>query len=230
MTHVVLIPGAGGAGWYWGRVVPLLEAAGHTAVALDLPADDESAGLPEYVELAHAACAYAEDVVLVGQSLGAFTAVMTADHLCRAGRPPRALVLLNAMVPAPGETPGEWWGAVDSETARTVAAKAGGWSDDPYDLDAYFLHDVDPAVAAEGEKHQHNEAEIVFGQPCAVAEWPPVPTRVLAGADDRFFPLPLQQRVARDRLGIEAEGVPGGHLAALSQQDAVAAAILGSAR
>ena len=31
--------------------MPLLEAAGHTAVAVDFPADDESAGLPEYVEL-----------------------------------------------------------------------------------------------------------------------------------------------------------------------------------
>src|SRR5689334_7790642 len=226
--HFVLIPGAGGAGWIWSRVVPILEAAGHTAVALDLPADDESAGLPEYVELAHAACAYAEDVVLVGQSLGGFTAVMTADHLCRAGRPPRALVFLNAMVPLPGETPGEWWGAVDSETARKAAAAAGGWPDDPYDLQAYFLHDVDPAVAAEGEQHQHNEAEVVFMSPCAIEAWPPVPTRVLAGADDRFFPFELQQRVARERLGIEAEAVPGGHLAALSQPQAVAEAILRS--
>jgi len=227
--HYVLIPGAGGAGWLWSRVVPLLEAAGHTAVALDLPADDEDAGLPEYVELAHAACAYAEDVVLVAQSLGGFTAVMTADHLCRAGRPPRALVLLNAMVPAPGETPGDWWDAVDSESARKAAAAAGGWSDDPYDLEAYFLHDVDPAVAAEGEQHQREEVEAVFVSPCAIESWPPVPTRVLAGADDRFFPLALQQRVARERLGLEVEVVPGGHLAPLSQPEAVAAAILQSA-
>lgn len=227
--HFVLIPGAGGAGWYWSRVVPVLEAAGHTAVALDLPADDESAGLPEYVELTHAACAYAEDVVLVGQSLGGFTAVLTADHLCRSGRPPRALVFLNAMVPAPGETPGEWWGNVGSEEVRLAAAAAGGWSEDLYDLETYFLHDVDPVVAAEGEEHQHNEAEVVFGQACAIEAWPPVPTRVLAGADDRFFPLELQQRVARERLGLEAEVVPGGHLAALAQPEAVAAALLRSA-
>jgi len=224
--HYVLIPGAGGAGWIWSRVVPLLEAAGHTAVALDLPADDEAAGLPEYVELVLAACAYSDDVVLVAQSLGGFTGVLAADHLVEAGRPPRELVLLNAMVPAPGETPGEWWDAVDSETARTAAAAAGGWTEDLYDLEAYFLHDVDPAVAAEAAEHQHNEAEIVFGQPCAIDSWPVVPTRVLAGADDRFFPLALQQRVARERLGVEAEVVPGGHLAALSRPDAVAAALL----
>jgi len=39
---------------------------------------------------------------------------------------------------------------------------------------------------------------------------------VLAGRDDRFFPLEFQRRVARDRLGIAAEAVPGGHLAALA--------------
>jgi pimeloyl-ACP methyl ester carboxylesterase len=224
--HYVLIPGAGGAGWYWSKVVPILEAAGHTAVALDLPADDAAAGLPEYVELAHAACAYAEDVVLVGQSLGGFTAVMTADHLCRSGRPPRALILLNAMVPAPGETPGAWWGNVGSEAARTAAAAEGGWSTDLYDLEAYFLHDVDPVVAAEGEQFQREEVEAVFMSPCDIGAWPAIPTRVLSGADDRFFPLALQQRVARDRLDLEVEVVPGGHLAALAYPQAVADALL----
>ncbi len=29
MSTFVLIPGAGGAAWYWHRVVPLLRAAGH---------------------------------------------------------------------------------------------------------------------------------------------------------------------------------------------------------
>ncbi len=32
----VLIPGAGGAAWYWHRVVPLLQEAGHEAIAVDL--------------------------------------------------------------------------------------------------------------------------------------------------------------------------------------------------
>ena len=110
-----------------------------------------------------------------------------------------------------------------------VTASGGGWNDDPYDLQEYFLHDVDPAVAAEGEDHQRSEAEIVFGQTCDIEEWPAVPTRAISGSDDRFFPLALQQRVAQDRLGIAVEVVPGGHLAALAQPDAVAAAILRSA-
>jgi hypothetical protein len=37
--------------WYWHRVVPLLERAHHEAIAVDLPADDQSAGLGTYAEL-----------------------------------------------------------------------------------------------------------------------------------------------------------------------------------
>jgi pimeloyl-ACP methyl ester carboxylesterase len=39
---------------------------------------------------------------------------------------------------------------------------------------------------------------------------------VIAGRDDRFFPAEFQHRLARERLGVEAVEIPGGHLAALS--------------
>lgn len=50
MPTFVLIPGAGGVAWYWHRVVPLLEAANHEAIAVDLPGDDERAGLTAYAD------------------------------------------------------------------------------------------------------------------------------------------------------------------------------------
>lgn len=45
-------------------------------------------------------------------------------------------------------------------------------------------------------------------------------------ADDRFFPLEFQKRVARERLKAEAEVIPGGHLVALSQPEELAARLL----
>ena len=59
------------------------------------------------------------------------------------------------------------------------------------------------------------ESGTPFAEPWPLAAWPDVPTRVLAGRDDRFFPLDFQRRVARERLGLPVEEVPGGHLAAL---------------
>jgi pimeloyl-ACP methyl ester carboxylesterase len=210
MSLFVLIPGAGGAAWYWHRVVPELRAHGHEAVALDLPAADESVGLPEYADAVVAAIDGHRDVVVVAQSMGGFSAPVAC-----ARTPVRLLVLVNAMIPLPGETPGDWWGHTGWEPARIAAAQAGGYPVE-FDLGAYFLHDVPAKVAAAGQAHAHPEADIAFGQPCAIERWPDVPTRVIAGRDDRFFPLEFQRRVAWERVGTDVDEVPGGHLAALS--------------
>ena len=207
----VLIPGAGGAAWYWHRVVSELRARGHEAVAVDLPGADESAGLPEYADAVIAAIGGQRDVVVVAQSMGGFSAPMACSRV-----PVRLLVLVNAMIPLPGETPGDWWGDTGWEPARVAAAQAGGYSAE-FDLATYFLHDVPADVATAGEEHQYAEADIAFGQPCAIERWPDVPTRVIAGRDDRFFPLKFQRQVARERLGADVNEIPGGHLAALSR-------------
>ena len=220
MSTFVLIPGAGGTASFWYRVTPLLEAGGHDAIAVNLPGADESAGLPEYTDLVLAAMADREDVVLVAQSMGAFTAPM----VCARG-PVRLLILVNAMIPRPGETPGEWWGNTGSEEALIAAARDGGYPAE-IDLETYFLHDLPAEVLASGEASGGPEADIAFGQPCAIDRWPDVPTRVISGRDDRLFPLEFQRRVAKDRLGLEVNVVPGGHLAALSYPAALADQIL----
>jgi hypothetical protein len=38
MASFVLVPGAGGMAWYWDRAVPLIRAARHEPIAVDLPA------------------------------------------------------------------------------------------------------------------------------------------------------------------------------------------------
>jgi pimeloyl-ACP methyl ester carboxylesterase len=211
MSVFVLVPGAGGAAWYWHRVVPELRARGHEAVAVDLPGADESAGLPEYADAVAEAIGGRHDVVLVAQSMGGFTAPVVCARI-----PVRLLVLINAMIPLPGETPGAWWDNTGWEPARIAAARAGGYPAE-FDLATYFLHDVPAEVVATGEGHNFPEADIAFGQPCAIERWPDVPTQVLAGRDDRFFPLEFQRRIAEERLGVAVDPVPGGHLVALSR-------------
>jgi pimeloyl-ACP methyl ester carboxylesterase len=172
------------------------------------------------VELALAAVSAHDDLVVVGQSMGAFTAVPVCTRVAA-----RRLVLLGAMIPAPGETADEWWETTGWEDARRAAARASGYAED-FDLQTYFLHDVPPDIAADGAEHQRDEASAAFEESCPFTEWPAVPTTVLAGRDDRFFPFAFQNRVARERLGMKARPVPGGHLAALSQPDAVTRALL----
>jgi pimeloyl-ACP methyl ester carboxylesterase len=152
----------------------------------------------------------------VAQSLGGFTAPLVAERASLG-----AIVLVNAMIPVPGEKPSEWWDATGSQEARRAAAEAGGYSSE-FDLETYFLHDVPPEVAAAGAPHQRNEAEAAFESACDFEGWPAVPIRAVAGADDRFFPVGFQQELARERLGVEADVLPGGHLISLSQPAALA--------
>lgn len=220
MADVVLVPGAGGEAWYWHRVVPRLEQAGHRVVAVDLPGPDPDAGLARYADLVAAAAAGREDVVLVAQSMGGFTAPMVCGRADI-----RLLVLLNAMVPLPGETCADWGENTGSGPARLAAAAAGGYGEE-FDPETYFLHDLPPDLLAEALAHGRDEAEAAFVEPCAIDRWPDVPTRVLVGQDDRLFPAGFQQRVARERLGVEADLVPGGHLCALSRPDELTAVLL----
>jgi surfactin synthase thioesterase subunit len=220
VTTFVLIPGAGGVAWYWHRVTERLVEAGHEAIPVDLPGDDDSTALPEYAQLVLDAIGERDDAVLVAQSLGAFTAPLVAERA-----PVAELVFVNAMIPRSGERPGEWWGNTRSEQARRAAAESGGYSPD-FDLETYFLHDVPPEVAAAGAPYQREEADAVFGSVCGFEAWPAIPIRAVAGVADRFFPVDFQRELAHARLGIEADVLPGGHLIALSQPEALASYLL----
>jgi hypothetical protein len=205
---------------YWRRLSPLLEDANHEAIAVELPGDDENAGLPEYTDLVTRAIGDRTKVILVASSLAGFSAPLVC-----ARKPVRMLIFVNAMIPEPGETAGAWWGNTGAVEARTKAARLRGYSVD-FDVPTYFLHDVPEAVLRDGPTEQRPEADIVFGQPCRFELWPSIPIRVVASTEDRFFPLEFQRHVARDRLKLEPETLPGGHLVALSNPEGLASLLL----
>jgi pimeloyl-ACP methyl ester carboxylesterase len=221
----VLVPGAGGDAFYWYRVVPLLHAAGHEAVAVDLPAGQDGAGLAEYADAIVRAMGDARDVVLVAQSMGAYSAPIAAASRGGVAR----IVLVAPMIPAPGEPADEFWRATGQDEARRAFALAEGRDPDaPFDLHEMFLHDVPPDVAerllAEGDSRDEGKS---FEDPWPLDAWPPVPTSVVAGARDRLFPLEYMRRLARDRLGLEETTViDSGHLPALSRPEELVRAIL----
>ena len=210
MTAFVLVPGAGGMAWYWHRAVPLIRAAGHEPIAVDLPGDDRHAGLAAYAEIVIRAIAERSDVLLVAQSLAGFTAPLVC-----ARAPVRMLVFVNAMIPEPGEAAGAWWDATRAVEAREQAARRRG-----------YLHVVPQDVLRTGPEQPREEAETVFGEPCRFERWPEIPIHVLAGRDDRFFPIEFQRRVAHERLGKEVEEIPGGHLVALSNAEGLTERLL----
>ncbi len=218
MTTYVLIPGADGRAWYWHKVVPRLRERGHDVIAVDLPSDN-AARLAEHADAVLAAIgdrrAAEGGLVLVAQSLAGFIAPLVCERI-----PVEQLILVNAMIPAPGETAGQWWDDTGREQAsKAFAAEEGRDPDAGFDLLTDFFHDVpqddtDEAMSAEAS----GPSEALFTDPWPLQAWPDVPTRLLQGRDDRFFPIAFQWRVAGERLpGVPVEDLPGGHLVALSR-------------
>ena len=146
--------------------------------------------------------------------MGAFTAPLLCDRVSV-----RLIVLVAPMIPAPGESPGKWWTSSGQTPAqREQDEREGRDPDAPFDVTTAFLHDVPEEIVADlfarGEPRQ---SDTPFAEPWPLSGWPSVPTKVLAGRHDRLFPLDFMRRLARERLGVEADVIDSGHLPALSR-------------
>ena len=207
----VLIHGAGSDSWYWHLVAPELEARGHDVVTPDLPAGDDSAGLAEYTDTVVDAIGNRTDLVVVAQSMAGFTAPLVCVRV-----PVGMMILVAAMVPRPGESPGDWWANTGYEQAkRENDERDGRPTDGEFDPMVAFFHDVPPGVVAQAMGHEVVQSGTPFEKPWPLEAWPEVPTRFLLCRQDRFFPADFLRRVVRQRLGITPDEMDSGHLPAL---------------
>jgi pimeloyl-ACP methyl ester carboxylesterase len=202
----VLTHGAGDGGWYWNLVEKELRQRGHQVVAPDLPCDDDSAGLPEYARAVVDAIGDRSDLIVVGQSFGGFTAPLVADRV-----PVAMLILVAAMIPAPGEKPEDWFANTGYRPARRNDGEVRGR--DP--LAAY--HDVPRAPAEETVRRQRSQSGTPGRSPFPLEAWPTVPTRFVLCTQDRTFPPDFMRRIVCERLGITPDEIAVGHCVALSR-------------
>ncbi len=207
MATFAIAHGAGDVAWSWHLVAAELEKRGHEVVAVDLPSEDEDATFSDYADTVVQAVGERDDVAVVGHSLGAYTATLVADRLDA-----KLLVLVSGMVPRPGETASEWW----SNSGYSELPEP------PSDEIALFLHDVEPGLAAEALRRSRDQAGRPMDEPWPLDSWPEVETRYLALSDDRCFPAALMREMARERLGIEADEMPGSHCVYLSRPEELA--------
>ena len=212
MATYVLIHGAGSDSWYWHLVTLELQARGHDVIAPDLPCEDDAAGLSDYADVVVNAIGDRSDLVVVAQSLGGFTAPLVCARL-----QVRLMILVAAMVPAPGEPPGAWWANTGWEEARREQAlRDGRLIDGDFDAMTEFFHDVPPDIVADAwARGERQQSGAPFAKPWPLTAWPDVPTRFLLCRDDRFFPPAFMRRVVCERLGITPDEMDGGHLPAL---------------
>jgi pimeloyl-ACP methyl ester carboxylesterase len=212
MVTFALIHGAGDSGWYWHLAGAELRAQGHDAIAPDLPCDNDTASLDDYAATVARAASGRPDLVIVGQSYGAFTATLAAAQLR-----PRLLVLLAGMIPAPGESPGQWWANTGYQHAVQQQARLGGGKtghDDP--LISYYKGVPVPLAEEALRRGGRGESTAVWNTPWPLDAWPDVPTKFIVCQDDQFFPAAFIRQLAQHRLGTIPDEIPGCHCAALS--------------
>jgi hypothetical protein len=197
----VLIHGAGDVGWYWHLVEAELRGLGHDVVVMDLPVDDDSAGLLDYADVVVKAIRDRRDLIVVAQSFGGYVAPIVCDRVLV-----RLLALVAGMIPAPGES---------AEAMFANTGYAPEKHSDSSEL-AIFYQDVDPALAAEALAKGRRQSETPGKEPWPLAAWPDVLTRYVLCRNDRIFPAEWVRRVVRDRLGIIPDEIDSGHTPALS--------------
>jgi pimeloyl-ACP methyl ester carboxylesterase len=221
VTTFVLIPGAGADPRVYGATIEALRGLGHDGIAPPLPLDDASATPSDHADAILAALGDPppEPLVVVGQSLGAYSATIAAARLA-----PRRLILLAPMIPAPGESAGDWWqGTGHPEAIAELTARIGQPSEwDEGALAEVFYHDVDEATLKANAEYDGVPSDGLFAEPLPLDAWPDVPTTVLIPREDRLFPIDFQRRVARERIGVGIEEMNGGHLPFLSRPEELA--------
>jgi pimeloyl-ACP methyl ester carboxylesterase len=217
VAHFLLLHGACHGGWCWDLVAPLLRGRGHRVTAPDLPCEDLAAGLTETADVAVAAIGGpADDVVVVGHSLGALVAPLVAHRV-----PARRMVLLSGIVGAPR--------ASLESLAAEDADRDGPLTPEDLEVDAegrfrfsasgarrLLYHDCPPEVteAAIGRLRFQRS---MWTEVAAFDAWPDVEIVSIVCAEDRVVNPAWSRRVARERLGVEPVELPGGHSSMLAR-------------
>ncbi len=186
-----LVHGGAHGAWCWERLVPELEQRGRTAVAADLPCEDETAGTAEYADVVTAALAESNgNVVLVAHSLGGLTAPLVAER-----RPVARLVFVAGLLPVPGKSFRDQQGDEPDMLFPYRGGRAG--------LRERFFGDCSPEDADWAMARIRDQALKPFTETTPLREWPNIPSSYVLCTADRACNPAWGRRAARNRLGVE---------------------------
>ncbi len=228
MTTFALVHGAWHGAWCWERLVPELEARGHRSVAVDLPCEDPAATAATYADVVVGALSgTADDVIVVGHSLGGVTIPLVA-----AARPVRRLVYLTPAVPRVGSSLVEAMGDEPTNTTPVLEALEqvdGGFLRVQESIwpQLYNRCTAEDMAWAGAQLRLQSLTPIVEAFP--LPNFPAVPATAILGEDDRLIDVPLMSAIIRRRLGIDPVVIPSDHSPFLSMPSGLAEILAGLA-
>ncbi len=214
MTAFALIHGAWHGAWCWEALTEELEQRGHTCVAPELPATDVHAGASAYADcIVRELDNVTESVVLVGHSLAGLSIPLVATK-----RPVCHLVFLCALLPHYGMSLREQQAAFKIMSTEFVAASdrqmrhPDGSTSWPTEVAReLFFHDCPDEAAEAAVRQLRRQAVTVASETTPVRSIPNLPVAYIVADDDRVVLPAWSRKAARERLGVDAHELPGGH-------------------
>jgi pimeloyl-ACP methyl ester carboxylesterase len=220
---VVLVHGAFADGSSWNKVIPLLQAQGLNAVAVQNPLTS----LEDDVAFANRVInAQTGPVVLVGHSWGGSVITQAGGH-----SKVKALVYVAAFAPSLDAAP-------VADTKDFPAPP--GFAHFIADAEGYFTLPADAIARDFAQDVGAEEANLIhatqgavrganFEQPVTVAAWTSKPSWYIVAANDRMID-PGAQRALAKKIGATTTELPTSHVPMVSSPEAVAKVIVEAAR
>jgi pimeloyl-ACP methyl ester carboxylesterase len=227
MATFVLVHGAGHGAWCWFKLVPELEALGHRAVALDLPAlGDDTTPISEVTyegsidRVVDAVSGEGEPVILVGHSLGGVSISATAERI---PDQIQLLVYLTAFLPQDGDSVTAIYESPDwpAETARIspiVSADGLSVSHTPEGASERFYHDCSVEDVAYAVARLKPQPLVMRHTPVRVSpeRFGRVARAYIHCLDDHAAPIERQRRMVARSPCQSVASLPTGHSPFLS--------------
>ena len=230
MSTFILVHGAWHGAWCWYKVIPLLEAHGHTVIAEDLPGlgvdrrPPSESTLDAFVAQTVAAIDRAtEPVVLVGHSMGGAVVTQAAED--RAERLAAAVFLTAFQLPD-GASIGDLGQTADLSRIGAAQEHVDGLLQiRPDALGDLFYHDCSAADLALARRALVPMSAAPFGAAVQTTpdRFPRVRRVYIACTEDRALPLAFQRRLAEAVPGVEEITMATSHSPFFSQPEALAA-------
>jgi pimeloyl-ACP methyl ester carboxylesterase len=233
MSSFLFLHGSWHGAWCWHKIVPRIQAAGHRAVAIDLPGRGRSPATPGFVGLqrmvtaAEAALPPGEQTVVVVHSRNGIVASALAERA--PDRIARTIYLASFMLPS-GKRVLDYLPDRDSLMPRNVR------------IDRWRMTDwLDPAVYREALYADCSDDDLALCRNLLVPEpvrpaltrltltaqrYGRVPRAYIRLTQDRAVSLALQDRLLAETPVERVESLAASHSAYFSQPDALAESIL----
>lgn len=206
MSTYLLVHGAWHGGWSWRKVVPLLEAKGHRALAPDLPGHGNdrtpmaTVTLKSYTDrICEIASQQQEPVILAGHSMGGIVISQAAEYC---PEKIKALVYVCAFLPRNGDSLATW-ASQDRESmvnpSTTEPQSDGTIVVKPEYIREAFYGDCGHEDAAPAQSRLVAQSPAPFATPVQTTaeRWGTIPRYYIECARDRAITLGLQREMQK---------------------------------